>query len=64
MKSIFAALGMAFGAASLISLVQRWTGVDIAWEIAADDLALSRQKPVAFKAALFDWWTPVALRSG
>ena len=55
---------MAFGAASLISLVQRWTGVEIAWEIAADALSLYRQMLEAFKAALFDWWTPVELPWG
>ncbi|WP_323762741.1 hypothetical protein [Maricaulis sp.] len=62
--SVFTILGILMGTASLISLIQRWNGVEIVSEIARDALSLYRQMMEQFKFALFDWWTPVELPLG
>lgn len=62
--SVFTILGILMGTASLISLIQRWTGVEIISEIARDALSLYRQMTEQLHWALFDWWTPVELPWG
>jgi len=62
--SVPSALGFLMGVASLISLIQRWTGAEIIAAIARDGLSIYRQMMGAFHWALFDWWTPVQLPWG
>ena len=62
--SVFTVLGILMGAASLISLVQRWTGIEIVAEVARDALSLYRQMMDQFHWALFSWWTPLELPWG
>lgn len=54
-------LSIVFGAASLISLFQRWTGVEIYIEIFYDALSIYRQFATTLKSIIFDWWMPVEL---
>ena len=62
--SVFTVLGILMGAASLISIVQRWSGIEIVAEIARDALSLYRQIMDQFHWALFSWWTPLDLPWG
>ncbi|MAC89336.1 hypothetical protein [Maricaulis sp.] len=62
--SVFTVLGILMGTASLISLVQRWTGIEIVSEIARDAMSLYRQMMEQFHLVLFDWWAPVYLPWG
>ena len=62
--SVFTVLGILMGAASLISLVQRWTDGEIVAEIARDALSIYRQMMDQFHWALFSWWTPLELAWG
>jgi hypothetical protein len=57
-------LGILMGAASLISLLQRWSGVEIINEMAGDALSLYRQMMLAIHWAVIDWWTPLELPWG
>ncbi len=59
--SVFTILGILMGTASLISLTQRWTGVEIVSEIARDALPIYRQMMEQLKLAVFDWWMPLDL---
>ena len=61
---VFNVLGILMGTASLISLVQRWTGIEIVIEIAADAVSLYRQMMEQVKWVLFDWWAPIELPWG
>jgi hypothetical protein len=61
---IFTILGILMGTAAIISLLQRWTGVEIISDIARDALSLYRQMIDIFRELIFDWWTPLALPWG
>ena len=56
--SVFTILGILMGTASLISLLQSWTGIEVVIDIAADALSLYRQMLGYLKIGIFDWWTP------
>lgn len=62
--SVFTVLGVLMGTASLISLVQRWTGVEIVAEIAREALSIYRQMMEQIHWALFGWLTPIELPWG
>lgn len=62
--SVVAILTILMAAASLISLIQRWSGVEIISEIAQDALSLYRQMIEQIQWALFGWWTPIELPWG
>ena len=55
---VFVVLGILMAIASVISLVQKWTGIEIVFDIAHDALSIYRQGMAALKFALFDWWLP------
>jgi hypothetical protein len=60
----FTVLGILMGGVSLISLIQRWTGIEIVVEVAADAISLYRQMIESIHWALFAWWTPMELPWG
>ena len=62
--SIVGTLAVIMAAASIVSLVQRTTGIEIVNEIAGDALSLYRQMIVNIHTVVFDWWTPVELPWG
>ncbi|WP_300542297.1 hypothetical protein [Maricaulis sp.] len=62
--TMFGVLGILMAIAALISLIQRWTGIEITIEVAADAIDLYREMMAQFKWAMFDWWTPVKLPFG
>jgi len=63
-RTITGILGILLGTASIISIIQRWTGVEIVIQIASDALSLYRVMMSNFKWAIFDWWTPIELPWG
>lgn len=57
-------LGTLLATASLISLIQRWTGVEIIPVIAREALSIYRQMMGRLKDLVFDSWTPLELPWG
>lgn len=57
--STLSVLGILAGAASIISLVQSWTGIGVAATVAENALMSYRAITQNIKFALFDWWPPL-----
>ena len=57
--SLFLAIGVIFGAASVVSLTQKGFNIEIAFGIAKEALSLYKEMLHYIKILLFDWWTPV-----